>query len=446
MASVPRDFVPPAQDGGYGYVGLLDTLDYEIASCGGHDSRMALIIIDLSGIDVLIPTLGYRKITTILDYVQEKLLDIKRPTDKFTRISIRHFALIITDLKFQSMVDLLANKIVSTLDGLRYFTGMNTTIYPRVGVAYFPEHGHTAEELLLGADIASQSVCGSSNLLVHAGSVGQTRNKQTREIEAVLEDAFKQTQFEMHYQPKIELGSGLLYGAEALLRWNHQDYGMISPAFMIPIIEKSILLEEITLWALNTSLRHAKQIREHSPGFRVAVNLSPALLASPDLVDLVSQSLRIWNTAPEMLILEVTETTIMVNQEVSQKNLHRLSKLGVMLSIDDFGTGYSSYSYLQQLPVQELKIDKSFIDTLLLDNNNALLVQSMIGLGQDLGINVLAEGIETREVNDRLIEMGCAYGQGFLFAKPLSIDEFMEWADKHGKGDKRSGTGGTELR
>lgn len=433
MASVPKDFEHPARDGNYGYVGLLDMLDHIIASCGSHERQMALVIIDLSGIDVLIPILGYRRISTILDYVQEKLLDIKRPADILTRTSIRHFALIITDLKFKTMVDLLVNKIVSTLDGLRYLTGMNTTIYPGVGVAYFPEHGHTAEELLLGADIASQSVCRTSNLVVDAGSVGQKKNKQTREIEAMLEDAFKQTQFEMHYQPKIELDTGLLYGAEALLRWNHQDYGMVSPAFMIPIIEKSILLEEITLWALNTALRQARQIRERSPGFRVAVNLSPALLASPDLVDLVSQSLRIWNTAPEMLILEVTETTMMVNQEASQKNLHHLSELGIMLSIDDFGTGYSSYSYLQQLPVQELKIDKSFIDSLLLDNNNALLVQSMIGLGRDLGINVLAEGIETREVNDRLIEMGCAYGQGFLFAKPMAINDFLEWVCSCGK-------------
>ena len=241
-----------------------------------------------------------------------------------------------------------------------------------------------------------------------------------------------QSGFELYYQPKVNLVSHQLYGAEALLRWNHPKHGFISPDLLVPLIEKSHLLQEITLWILNTALHQSKLMRERSPGFRIAVNLSPDLLASPDLVELVTRALRIWNTEPQLLILEVTETSMMVNQEVAEKNLQQLSEVGVLLSIDDFGTGYSSYSYLQKLPVQELKIDMSFITDLLVDNNSECLVRSMINLGRDFGINVLAEGIETPEVMEQLVNMGCQYGQGYLIAKPMTVAKMLEWIDSSG--------------
>ena len=204
---------------------------------------------------------------------------------------------------------------------------------------------------------------------------------------------------------------------------------MILPDIFIPVIENSSLLPDITLWALNTALRHSMTIRERSPDFRTAVNLSPRLLDQPDLVDLVTRALKTWDTDPQSLILEVTETSMMVNHEISQQNLQKLSESGVMLSIDDFGTGYSSYSYLQQLPVQEMKIDQSFVREMLSNSNSERLIRSMINLGHDMGINVLVEGIETPEEMARLRELGCVYGQGFLIGKPMPFDGMLEWID-----------------
>ena len=432
MAGEPKSGCLVVRENMTGYAGLIDTLENAIATCDGQDVRMALLVIDLSRIEMLNTVIGYRKTDLILDTVQTKLLEIKRPSDIISRINNHRFALIIPNLKFSSMIDLAVNKINESLGGLSSFTGMEMSIYPKTGVAIYPEHGRTAEELLLGADTASQASQHANNSAVHAGSSQHEKLHLSKLIEAEVESAFMQSGFELHYQPKVNLVSRELYGAEALIRWSHPKHGSISPELLVPLIEKSHLLQEITLWILNTALHQSTLMRKQSPDFRIAVNLSPQLLDSPDLLELVKRALRIWKTDPQLLILEVTETSIMGNRDASQRNLQKLSELGVLISIDDFGTGYSSYSYIQHLPVQELKIDKSFVTDLLTDKSNELLVSSMIRLGKDFGINVLAEGIETAEVMEHLADMGCQYGQGFHIAKPMPVVKMLEWIDSSG--------------
>jgi EAL domain-containing protein (putative c-di-GMP-specific phosphodiesterase class I) len=327
------------------------------------------------------------------------------------------------------MADLAATKIIESLDGLRKLTRMHTSIHPTIGIALFPEHGHSAEDLLMEAENILQAAHQANTRVMHAGGTRSQEITRNKVLETELEAAFMNSQFELYYQPKVNLQTHQIYGAEALIRWQHPEHGFISPAIMIPITEKSRLLQEITMWILNTALNQSRMMRARSPDFRIAVNISPQLLGSPELVELVSRALRIWDIDPRMLILEITETSIMVNEEVAQQNLRQLSTAGVMLSIDDFGTGYSSYSYLQQLPIQEMKIDKSFITTLLTETNNERLVRSMITLGKDLGIKVLAEGIETEETQQKLIDMGCQYGQGFLISRPIPANEMLAWLD-----------------
>ncbi len=423
----PDSTATPAERQGYG--ALLDKLDNVLAGQRGRDGQIALLLIDLSATEMLVPAIGYRKICEILDAVQRQLEGIKRPQDILSRVDNHHFGLIISDLKFAAMADLAANKIIESLDGLRGLTGMHTSIQPTIGIVLFPEHGQSAEDLLMEAENTVQAAHQANMRIMHAGGSHNQLITRNKVLEAELESAFMNSQFELYYQPKVNLQTHQLYGAESLIRWQHPEHGFIAPDIMIPIIEKSRLLQEITLWILNTALNQSRLMREHSPDFRIAVNISPQLLDSPELVELVSRALRIWDIDPQLLILEITETSIMVNEEIAQQNLRQLSEAGVMLSIDDFGTGYSSYSYLQQLPVQEMKIDKSFITTLLTEKNNERLVKSMITLGKDLGINVLAEGIETPEIQQQLIDMGCQYGQGFLISRPLPATKIVEWLD-----------------
>ena len=412
-----------------GYTGFLDRLDNVIAGAQSADSQIGLLLIDITSVEMLVPTLGYRRICEILDAIQIQLQELKRPADILSRIDEHHFTLIIPNLKFSAMADLAANRIIESLDGLRNLTGMNASIHPTTGIVLFPEHGDSAEDLLLEAETAVEAAYQANTYIMHAGSSDSEFITRKKVLEAELESAFMNAQFELHYQPKVNLLTNTLYGAEALIRWSHPQHGYISPEIMIPIIEKSRLLQDITLWILNTALHQSREMRVRSPDFRIAVNISPPLLDSPEFVELVTRALRIWDIDPGMLILEITETSIMVNEDVAQQNLRKLSESGVLLSIDDFGTGYSSYSYLQQLPVQEMKIDKSFITDLIMDKNNEHLVRSMIHLGRDFGINVLAEGIETPEVQQKLIDMGCQYGQGYLISRPLPMARMLEWIE-----------------
>jgi diguanylate cyclase (GGDEF)-like protein len=429
MASRPDSHLKVYSNNTPGYTSLLGILDEAIASCINLNRHMGLLLIDISHIEILYPILGFRKVSEILDTLHSKLAAIKRPSDFISRINEYRFALIIPDLAFPAVVDLAVNKIHATLGGLHSLTGSDTTIHAKTGIALFPQHGNTAEELLIEADTAVQAAYNTSTMVMRAGSLPCKRISQCKLLESELESAFLHSQFELYYQPKINLASHTLSGAEALIRWNHPSFGAVSPDMLIPVIERSPLLLEITFWILNNALSQSRSMRKRFPEFRIAVNLSPELLDSPDLVELVSRALRIWDINPGLLILEVTETAMIVNQEASIDNLQQLSKAGIMLSIDDFGTGYSSYSYLQRIPVQELKIDKSFVLSLLTDGRSAKLVKSMISLGRDLGINVLAEGIETREVLLHLEKMGCQYGQGYHIAKPMSVSELLGWMD-----------------
>jgi EAL domain-containing protein (putative c-di-GMP-specific phosphodiesterase class I) len=414
------------------YSSLLDKLESMLDDCSGQASPFSLLIIDLSRITALNPLLGYRKTEQVLAAVESRLGDIKRPADILIRVTNFRFALIIPDIKFASMAELAANKITESLHGLQEFTGLDTTINPGTGIALFPEHAETAEELLLEAEISTQLAL-EQNL--HALVAGGNHNRQAhlnRKLEADLESAFRKSELELYYQPQVMLGTGQLLGAEALLRWQHPDFGFVSPDILIPIIEKSHLIGEITLWILNTALNQANSMRRLSPDFSIAVNLSPGLLHDPDLVDLVERSLRIWNTRPEHLILEITETSMVDNLEKSLQTLQRLDEIGVLLSIDDFGTGYSSFSYLQQLPAHELKIDRSFITDMMTDSSSERVLSAMIKLGADFGIKVLAEGIETAQVYKRLVEMGCEHGQGFHIARPMPYRTILLWINSVG--------------
>ncbi|MBT8116187.1 MAG: EAL domain-containing protein, partial [Gammaproteobacteria bacterium] len=280
----PDSTAAPADRQGYG--GLLDKLDIVLSGQRDRDGQIALLLIDLSATEMLVPAIGYRKICEILDAVHRQLEDIKRPQDILSRVDDHHFGLIISNLKFAAMADLAANKIIESLDGLRGLTGMHTSIQPTIGIVLFPEHGQSAEDLLMEAENTVQAAHQANMRIMHAGGSHNQLITRNKVLEAELESAFMNSQFELYYQPKVNLQTHQQYGAESLIRWQHPEHGFISPDIMIPIIEKSRLLQEITLWILNTALNQSRLMREHSPDFRIAVNISPQLLDSPELVEL----------------------------------------------------------------------------------------------------------------------------------------------------------------
>lgn len=406
-----------------GNIELLDRLDCLL----GNDQALplGLLLADLSSVRILDGVLGYRKIAEILAAIEARIKTILRPSDVLVRTSDYQFAVVITGMKFDAMAELAASRIVREMQGLQELTAHNVAINPFIGIALFPGHANNAEDLLQAVEAATRDAVRCKRTLVQADSGASIR--QERRLELDLQSILMRSELELYYQPKVDIRARSLYGAEALLRWEHPDLGMVSPDTMIPIIENSPQAREITLWILNTALNQSRHMRKLSPDFRIAVNLPANMVDDTELVELVGQALRTWDTDPCHLILEVTETSMLGNYEACLANLRRLDSLGVLLAIDDFGTGYSSFSYLQKLPVTELKIDKSFVTDMHLDRNAESLVRAMVNLGREFGLEVLAEGIECPEVLNCLLNMGCRYGQGFLIAQPLPFDNIIEW-------------------
>jgi len=236
-----------------------------------------------------------------------------------------------------------------------------------------------------------------------------------------------ETELVLYYQPKIDLQTGAATGVEALARWHHPERGLLSPDEFIPLAERSNLLRPMTLYLIDTALRQANAWRSKGIEISVAVNLSMQNMLDLRLPNDLARLLTSWRLPPGSLELEITESTIMADHRRAMTILTRLNKMGVTLTVDDFGTGYSSLAYLQSLPVSSIKIDKSFVLTMPEDPGNATIVQSTIDLGHNLGLKVVAEGVESEESYKQLAALGCDYAQGYFLSRPLSPDKATAW-------------------
>jgi EAL domain-containing protein (putative c-di-GMP-specific phosphodiesterase class I) len=243
-------------------------------------------------------------------------------------------------------------------------------------------------------------------------------------LEAELLRAVGRQEFELFYQPQVSLVDGHVSGAEALIRWRHPERGLVSPAQFMPVVNTSSVSERIAGWVLDTACRQARRWELAGHVVRVGVNLSPSQLQSGDLASSVAEVLAATGLTPSLLELEVTEDIILHDEEKVLDTFRRIQKLGVRIVFDDFGTGYASLSYLKKFPLDGLKIDRSFVMDLLSDSDDAAIVSSTVGLSRQLGLSVIAEGIETRAVADLLVSMGCEEGQGYFFGKPMPASEF----------------------
>jgi EAL domain-containing protein (putative c-di-GMP-specific phosphodiesterase class I) len=239
--------------------------------------------------------------------------------------------------------------------------------------------------------------------------------------------AIDNEEFFLHYQPKARLSDGRVTGVEALIRWQHPERGLVPPDEFIPLVERTVLLRPLTQFVLNEALQQWHQWSHTGMQLEVAVNLSPRSLLDPQLPDVVGQLLERWGVPPRFLTLELTESFLMTDSGRSLGVLAGLAKAGVMLSIDDFGTGYSSLSYLKRLPIGEIKIDRSFVMNMHENANDAMIVRATVELGRNLGLRVVAEGVETQSAWDQLAELRCDVAQGYFLCRPIPAQEFARW-------------------
>ncbi len=301
------------------------------------------------------------------------------------------------------------------------------TISASIGVVVCPEHGDDVHTLISHADVAMYNAknrkCGFS---VYATEQDK-HSLHFLKLEQDLFAAIKKDELELHYQPKVVIQDGTVCGAEALIRWRHPEHGLIPPDDFIPLAEQTGLIHALTDWVLNKALEDCAECLCTEMTQSISVNLSALNLMDQEITTTISEALDRWSVPPASLVLELTEGTIMSNPEHATEILRKLDAMGISLSIDDFGTGYSSLAYIKHLPVDELKIDKSFVQEITRDSNDEAIVRAVLVLAHHMNLTVVAEGVEDAETLQMLRELGCDIVQGYYFAKPMPIDEYRAW-------------------
>lgn len=414
---------------------LMDRLEQALASGNRHQRKGALLFIDLDNFKTLNDTLGHDHGDLLLRQVAERLSLCTREGDTVARLGGDEFVVMLENLDEDifdaaNQAETVAIKILSELNQTYWLGVSEHHSSPSIGVTLFGEKTETIAEPLKRADLAMyQAKAAGRNTVRFFDPKMQAMVTQRAELEEDLRDAMLNDQFELHYQAQFN-DQGQLFAAEALIRWRHPERGLISPAEFIPIAEDTGLITILGYWVLNTAMQQLAKWAEHPEfaGLTLAVNVSPSQFHQKNFVDQVTDVIDLTGADPRRLKLELTEGFSISNIEEVIARMSSLRQRGVSFSLDDFGTGYSSLSYLKRLPLDQLKIDQSFVRDILIDPNDAAIAKMVIVLADSLGLSVVAEGVETLAQKAFLEQQGCRAYQGYLYSKPLALAEFEAFA------------------
>jgi diguanylate cyclase (GGDEF)-like protein len=407
---------------------LRDTLDQRAPG----SSVVAVMLIDLDHFKEINDTLGHHFGDLLLQQIGPRLASTLRAEDMLARLGGDEFGLVLPGLEDEATAIRIAERILTELERPIAVDTLQLDVSGSIGIALFPSDSRDVETLLRRADVAMYAAKESgSGYEVYTPSLD--RNSPGRlTLIAQVRPAIENHEFALYYQPKVRLADGRIQGVEALVRWRHPERGLVMPDDFIPMVERTVLLKPLTLYVINEALRQSHQWDRQGLPLEVAVNLSPKSLLDPQLPNYVAQLLARWDVEPSRLTLELTESFLMADSGRSIGVMGRLSSVGIQLSIDDFGTGYSSLSHLKRLPLQEIKVDKSFVEHMRDDPNDAMIVAATVELGRNLGLRVVAEGVEDRTTYDDLARTGCDMAQGFEVSQPLAAPELTRWVEERG--------------
>ena len=390
------------------------------------DARVALLVLDLDQFKEVNDTLGHAQGDELLRTVAARLSEVAMDGDLVCRLGGDEFALLLVQegperaqLVAADLETAIAHPIV--LDGVHIQAGVS------IGAAYSPEHGNDADLLLQRADVAMYQAKSAGESYRRYDPLDDRFTVRRLKLLGELPRAINEGELCVHYQPKIDLRSSSVIGVEALVRWNHPEHGMVAPDEFIELAEVSGLVKELTRQVLEQSIAQLRAWDDQGIHLTVAVNLSVRNFTDADLPIWVEQCLERGEIEPGRLMLEITESEVMDDVVLALGVLGRLSALGVRSSIDDFGTGYSSLSYLRQLPIDEIKIDRSFVGTMAVNQSDTVIVRSIIELGHNLDLDVVAEGVEDEWTLDSLRSLGCDQAQGYYFSRPVPPEEIAQF-------------------
>lgn len=405
---------------------LADRISQAMAKVAEQGGCFSLMFIDLDGFKPVNDAFGHHVGDRLLREVALRLREQLRSQDTLARIGGDEFVLLVR-LTEPDDAPQVATRQVSLLAKSFRVDEHDLQISASIGIALYPGNGQTAEELLMNADAAMYHAKGGGKNGYSFFDVSMNTNARKQlQLLQDLRQALEHNQFRLHYQPKFDASNGKPVGAEALLRWEHPQQGLLQPDDFIELAEKTGLIIPIGEWVLNEACRQMRiWFDQGYSHWRIAVNLSALQFCYSGLVDSVVSALERNQLPANSLTLEITETTAMSDADASMTVLQKLSHMGVDLSIDDFGTGYSSLMYLKRLPANELKIDRGFVRDLEHDSDDAAIVSAIVALGQALGLRIVAEGVETDTQQSFLTTLGCDSLQGFLLGQPLPAEQFM---------------------
>jgi diguanylate cyclase (GGDEF)-like protein/PAS domain S-box-containing protein len=409
---------------------LFETLEEALEAARPNKSLLALMLMDLDRFKEVNDTFGHHFGDVLLKQVAFRLQNQLRGEDVVARLGGDEFAILVPEAGDAAAVAATARRILDTLEQPFVIEGQVLEVGASIGAALFPDHGADARTLLRRADVAMYAAKEKQSGYSFHRDDHETRSPDQLALVVELRHAVEKGELTAYYQPKLHMRSGIMTRAEVLLRWEHPTRGHLLPAQFIPLAERTGLIRGITDWLLDHAIGQCRVWRDAGAPIHIAVNVSARSLLDQTLPETVQHALDRWGVDARFLKIEITESSIMADPAHALAILAMLQSMGVRLSVDDFGTGYSSLTHLRELPIDEIKIDKSFVIGMGSSEADAAIVRTVIDLAHNLGKQVCAEGVEDEATWHQLRDMGCDLAQGYWIAKPMTAENLMDWLVK----------------
>jgi diguanylate cyclase (GGDEF)-like protein/PAS domain S-box-containing protein len=418
---------------------LFDRLADALEAARSDGRLIALLLMDLDRFKEVNDTFGHHFGDVLLKQVAFRLRNQLHVDDTVARLGGDEFAVVLTSALDPNAVAMTARRILNSLQQPFVVEGQVLEVGASIGIALYPQHGSDARTLMRRADVAMYATKQSNaGFTFHERDEPESRVPDQLSLVVEMRTAIERNEFELYYQPKRHLHSGLVTRVEVLIRWNHPRRGLLMPVSFVPIAERTGLIKPMTDWILDKALQQCREWQDAGAPIHVAVNVSAKSLLEETLPSKVQSLLDKWNIDPRFLKIEITESSIMADPAHALAIMSMLQSMGVRLSVDDFGTGYSSLTHLRELPIDEIKIDKAFVLGMLTSDADAAIVRTVIDLAHNLGKQVCAEGVEDAETMRRLEEMGCDLAQGYYISRAVPAAQLMTWLTENSWGLKRT--------
>ncbi len=393
----------------------------------GRSQELAVLMVYVDDVDRLCASAGHLRAGELLNDFRERLEELRREGDVVAQLSDRKFVLLLGGFRNEGHIRLAAQKIQRLIQESSGARTDEQGLDVSIGISLVAPPYHSAKEILRSVELALLEGRRSNEPVTFYKTRAADEMVAGWHLEQKFADALEAGNLELYYQPKMDLDSKRIVGAEALLRWHDPELGEISPDVFIGVAERSGLITELTYFAIQRGCRQLNDWKTEAGGLTVAINTTPNTTRDFGIIDVLESATRIWNVDPASIVIEVTENALMADPKMSHRVLTGIRDFGAQVSIDDFGTGYSSLAYLKEIPADELKIDRSFVMNMLSDPGDYKIVEHSTSLAKSLGLRVVAEGVMNAQMVNVLWALGCDYAQGYYICEPLPTADFLPW-------------------